>query len=157
MQKITPCLWFEYNAEEAVIFYLSVFKNSQILNISYYGEGSFLPVGTVLTIVFQLEGQEFMALNGGPYTHFTPAISFVVDCITQEEVDELWGKLLEGGIAEQCGWLKDKYGVSWQIVPSIVNEMMLDQDKVRLQRVMNALLQMVKIDIKGLKKAYRGE
>jgi len=158
MQKITPCLWFEDKAEEAVTFYTSIFKNSKIVNIARYGEAgaeiSGRPKGTVMTMTFQLEGQEFMALNGGPQFKFTEAISFVVNCQTQEEVDEYWEKLSDGGQEVQCGWLKDKYGLSWQIVPTILGEMLNDPDPKKAERVMKAMLQMKKIDIKGLKQAY---
>ena len=159
MQKITPFLWFDNKAEEAVNFYVSVFKNSKITGITRYGDaGSEVagrPKGTVMTIAFQLEGQEFVALNGGPVFTFSPAISFVVNCETQEEVDNLWEKLSEGGEIEQCGWLRDKYGVSWQIVPTILGEMLQDKDAEKSERVMKAMLQMKKIDIKGLRQAYR--
>jgi predicted 3-demethylubiquinone-9 3-methyltransferase (glyoxalase superfamily) len=158
MQKITPCLWFDDKAEEAVTFYTSIFKNSKIMNIARYGEAgaeiSGRPQGTVMSMTFQLEGQEFMALNGGPQFKFTEAISFVVNCQTQEEVDEYWEKLSDGGQEVQCGWLKDKYGLSWQIVPTILGEMLNDPDPKKAERVMNAMLQMKKIDIKGLKQAY---
>lgn len=160
MQKITPCLWFDNQAEEAVNFYISVFKNSKIMSIARYGEAgaevSGRPKGTVMTVTFQLDGQEFMALNGGPVFTFSPAISFIVNCETQEEVDELWEKLSEGGDekAQQCGWLKDKYGVSWQIVPAILGEMMSDPDPEKSNRVMKALLPMKKLDIKTLKRVY---
>ena len=159
MQKITPFLWFDDKAEEAVNFYVSIFKNSKITGITRYGEAGAevagRPKGTVMTIAFQLEGQEFVALNGGPVFTFSPAISFVVNCETQEEVDELWEKLSEGGEIEQCGWLKDKYGVSWQIVPTILGEMLQDKDAEKSERVMKAMLQMKKIDIKGLEQAYQ--
>lgn len=158
MQTITPFLWFDDKAEEAVNFYVSIFKNSKVGSISRYGEGgaggSGRPKGTVMTIVFQLDGQEFVALNGGPQFTFSPAISFVVNCETQEEIDELWEKLSEGGEEIQCGWLKDKYGLSWQIVPSVLGELLNDPDTEKSERVMKAMLQMVKIDIKGLKQAY---
>jgi predicted 3-demethylubiquinone-9 3-methyltransferase (glyoxalase superfamily) len=160
MQKITPDLWFDNNAEEAAKFYTSIFKNSKIIHIARYGEAaakvSGRPKGTVMTVIFELEGQRFMALNGGPIFKFSPAISFLVNCETQEEVDELWEKLSEGGEKEQCGWLKDKYGVSWQIVPNALGEMLQDKDAKKSERVMEAMLQMKKIDIDGLKKAYRG-
>jgi predicted 3-demethylubiquinone-9 3-methyltransferase (glyoxalase superfamily) len=159
MQKITPFLWFDDRAEEAVNFYVSIFKNSKITGITRYGEAGAevagRPKGTVMTIVFQLEGQEFVALNGGPVFTFSPAISFVVNCETQEEVDKLWEKLSEGGEAIECGWLRDKYGVSWQIVPTILAEMLQDKDAGKSERVMKAMLQMKKIDIKGLEQAYR--
>jgi len=158
MQKITPFLWFDNKAEEAVNFYVSIFKNSKIGSIARYGEAgaevSGRPKGTVMTVAFQLDGQEFVALNGGPIFTFSPAISFVVNCETQEEVDKLWEKLSEGGEKGQCGWLKDKYGVSWQIVPTVLGEMLHDRDAEKSERVMKAMLQMNKIDIEGLKKAY---
>jgi predicted 3-demethylubiquinone-9 3-methyltransferase (glyoxalase superfamily) len=158
MQKITPHLWFDNNAEEAVKFYTSIFKNSKIMNIARYGEAgakaSGRPKGTVMTVTFELEGRQFMALNGGPVFTFSPAISFMVNCDTQREVDELWEKLSEGGQEEQCGWLKDKFGVSWQIVPTVLGQMMQDKDARKSERVMTALLQMAKIDINGLKRAY---
>jgi predicted 3-demethylubiquinone-9 3-methyltransferase (glyoxalase superfamily) len=154
MQKITPCLWFDNNAEEAVHFYTSIFKNSKVLNLSRYGEGQQMPEGTVLTITFQLNGQDFMALNGGPIFKFTEAISFCLDCETQAEVDELWEKLSTDGEESQCGWLKDKYGLSWQIVPSALGKLMSDPDPAKSQRVMQALMQMKKIDIASLQRAY---
>jgi predicted 3-demethylubiquinone-9 3-methyltransferase (glyoxalase superfamily) len=160
MQKITPCLWFNDNAEEAVKFYTSIFKNSKIKSITYYGEAgakaSGRPKGSVLTIAFQLDGQEFLALNGGPHFTFSPAISFIANCKTQKEIDALWEKLSAGGDekAQQCGWLKDKYGVSWQIVPADVGKMLQSNDAEKSERVMKALLQMSKIDIKSLKQAY---
>src|SRR5574341_2260047 len=160
MHKITPFLWLDNQAEEAARFYTSVFKNSRIVNIARYGEAgakaSGRPMGTAMTVAFQLDGQEFVALNGGPHFKFTEAISFVVNCKTQEEVDYYWEKLSEGGDekAQQCGWLKDKYGVSWQIVPTVLVKMLLDKDAKKSERVMNALLQMKKIDIERLKEAY---
>jgi len=158
MQKITPCLWFDDKAEEAATFYTSIFKNSKIVKIARYGEAgaevSGRPKGTVMTVTFHLEEQEFMALNGGPQFKFTEAISFVVNCQTQEEVDEYWEKLSDGGQEVQCGWLKDKYGLSWQIVPIILGEMLNDSDPKKAERVMKAMLQMKKIDINGLKQAY---
>ena len=157
MQKITPFLWFDDNAEEATNFYTSIFKNSKILNIARYGEAGPGPRGTVMTVTFQLEGQEFMALNGGPHYTFSPAISFFVNCETQAEVDELWEKLTPGGREVQCAWLKDKFGVSWQIVPKALLELIEDKDPVKSQRVFTAMLQMTKIDIEGLKRAYRCE
>jgi predicted 3-demethylubiquinone-9 3-methyltransferase (glyoxalase superfamily) len=157
MQKITPFLWFDNNAEEAMNFYISVFKDSKILSVTRYGEAGPGPKGSVMTGKFQLEGQEFTALNGGPHFKFTEAISFVVNCETQEEVDEFWEKLVEGGEESQCGWLKDKYGLSWQIVPTILVEMLQDKDPEKSQRVMKAMLQMIKIDIKTLKQAYEGQ
>ena len=161
MQKITPFLWFDNQAEEAVNFYASIFKKSRILKIARYGEAaakaSGRPKGSVLTIKFQLEGQEFVALNGGPYFKFTEAISFVVNCETQKEVDKFWKKLSRGGGESQCGWLKDKYGVSWQIVPTALIRMLNDKDDRKSQRVMQAMLQMRKIDIKRLEQAYKAK
>ena len=162
MQKITPCLWFDNQAEEAANFYVSIFKNSKIGNITRYGEEGYevhkMPAGTVMTVEFQLEGQDFVALNGGPVFKFNEAISFQVYCKTQEEVDDYWEKLSQGGDknAQQCGWLKDKYGVSWQIVPTVLPKMLQDKDAKKSQRVMKALLQMKKLDIKRLKQAYEG-
>jgi predicted 3-demethylubiquinone-9 3-methyltransferase (glyoxalase superfamily) len=154
VQKITPHLWFDNQAEEAVNFYISIFKNSKIVSVTRYGEVGPGPKGSVMTVTFQLDGQSFMALNGGPDFTFSPAISFFVNCETQEEVDELWEKLSEGGEKVECGWLKDKYGVSWQIVPTVLGEMLNDPDPVKSQRVIQAVLKMKKIDIEGLKKAY---
>ena len=154
MQKITPCLWFDNQAEEAANFYVSVFKNSNLERVTRYGEGGPGPEGSVLTVTFKLEGQDFMALNGGPHFNFSPAISFYVDCVTQEEVDELWSKLSAVKEAEQCGWLQDKYGVSWQIVPTAFEAMMQDKDPARVKRVTEAMLQMKKLDIKALQAAY---
>jgi len=154
MQKITPFLWFDDQAEEAANFYVSIFGNSKIVGVARYGEVGPGPKGSVMIVTFELDGQEFIALNGGPQFKFTEAISFVVNCETQEEVDELWEKLSEGGEKVECGWLKDKYGVSWQIVPTILGEMLSDPDPVRSQRVMKVMLQMKKIDINRLKKAY---
>jgi len=154
MPRITPFLWFDDKAEEAMNFYVSIFKNSKPGKITRYGEGAPGPKGSVMSVTFQLEGQEFMALNGGPHFSFTPAISLFVDCKTQEEVDELWEKLSAGGKKERCGWLKDKYGLSWQIIPSALGEMMQDKDPARSKRVMQAMLQMDKIEIAGLRKAY---
>ena len=157
MQKITPFLWYDNNAEEAANFYTSVFKNSTILTIARCGDAGPGPKGTAMTVTFQLEGQEFIALNGGPHYTFSPAISFFVNCETQVEVDELWEKLSAGGKDLQCGWLKDKFGVSWQIIPKALMELMSDKDPAKSQRVFKAMLQMVKIDIEGLKRAYRGD
>ena len=154
MQKITPFLWFDGKAEEAMNFYISIFKNSKIVSVSRYGEGGPGPKGTVMTGTFQLEGQQFMALNGGPHFTFSPAISFFVNCETQQEVDELWEKLSEGGEKQRCGWLKDKYGLSWQVIPSALGEMLQDKDAEKAKRVMKAMLQMDKIDMEGLKQAY---
>ena len=162
MQKITPFLWFDDQAEEAVEFYTSIFRNSQILNVTRYdetgAEASGRPEGTVMTMAFTLEGQEFVALNGGPHFKFTEAISFVVNCKSQEEVDFFWKKLSCGGDenAQQCGWLKDRFGLSWQIVPDELGKLLSDKDVEKSQRVMKALLQMKKIDIEVLKRAYDG-
>ena len=157
MQKITPFLWFDDNAEEAINFYASVFKNSKILSVTRYGDAGPGPKGTVMTAEFQLEGQKFVALNGGPHFKFTEAISFVVNCETQDEVDEFWEKLSEGGEKSQCGWLKDRYGLSWQIVPTVLIEMLQDKDAEKSKRVTEAMLQMHKIEIKTLKQAYKGK
>lgn len=154
MQKITPFLWFDGKAEEAMNFYTSLFKNSKIVSITRYGDEVPGMKGKVLTGVFQLEGQTFMALDGGPQFHFTEAISFYVDCKTQQEVDELWEKFTEEGEKSQCGWLKDKYGVSWQIIPSGLGNMLQDKDPEKARRVMEAMLKMSKIDLKILKQAY---
>ncbi|HXX59037.1 MAG TPA: VOC family protein [Thermodesulfovibrionales bacterium] len=156
--KITPCLWFDSQAEKAVNFYISIFKNSKIVGTAHYGEAgaeaSGRPKGTVMTILFLLEGQEFMALNGGPVFTFSPAISLAVNCGTQKEVDLLWENLSAGGEKGQCGWLKDRYGISWQIVPAILGEMLKDKNAKKSERVMEAMLQMNKIDIKALQHAY---
>lgn len=157
MQKITPFLWFDSNAEEAANFYTSIFKNSKLLNVARYGEAGPGPKGSAMTVTFQLDGQQFIALNGGPHYTFSPAISFFVNCETQAEVDEFWNKLSAGGKEVQCGWLQDKFGVSWQIIPKALMELMSDKDPVKSQRVFKAMLQMTKIDIAGLKRAYRGE
>ena len=163
MQKITPCLWFDNQAEEAANFYISIFKKSKIGNISRYGKEGYeihgKEAGTVLTVDFEIEGQRFTGLNGGPIFKFNEAISFVVQCKTQKEVDYYWEKLSEGGDekAQQCGWLKDKYGVSWQIVPDVLDEMLQDKDQNKSERVMKSLLQMKKIDIEKLNRAYKGE
>ena len=154
MQKITPFLWFDNQAEEAVKFYTSIFKNSKIVSIMRYGEAGPGPKGTVMTATFQLDGQEFVALNGGPHFKFTEAISFVINCKTQEEVDHFWEKLSEGGEESRCGWLKDKYGVSWQVVPTVLVEMLRDKDAEKSKRVMPAMLKMGKLDITKLKQAY---
>jgi predicted 3-demethylubiquinone-9 3-methyltransferase (glyoxalase superfamily) len=157
MQKITPFLWFDTQAEEAVDFYVSLFRNSKIVNVARYGEdgakASGRPKGTVMTIAFQLDGQNFVALNGGPVFAFSPAISLLVNCENQEEVDRLWGQLSAGGEPQQCGWIKDKYGVTWQIVPTILGELLSDPDAAKAQRVMQAMLQMTRIDINGLRRA----
>jgi len=154
VKKITPFLWFDGNAEEAANFYVSVFKNSSVGRVKRYGDAGPRPKGTVMSIEFQLDGQDFIALNGGPQFTFTPAVSFFVNCETQEEVDELWEKLSEGGKTLLCGWLQDKYGLSWQIVPAILGELLEDQDPAKSKRVMEAMLQMVKLDARTLKQAY---
>jgi predicted 3-demethylubiquinone-9 3-methyltransferase (glyoxalase superfamily) len=158
MRKITPFLWFDDNAEEAAKFYVSIFKNSKITGVSRYGEAaakaSGRPKGSVMTVDFELEGQPFVAMNGGPAFSFTPAISLAVGCDTQKEIDELWKKLTDGGEEVECGWLKDKYGMSWQIVPAAIGEMISDRDPARSDRVMREVLQMKKIDLERLKKAY---
>jgi predicted 3-demethylubiquinone-9 3-methyltransferase (glyoxalase superfamily) len=154
MQKITPFLWFDGKAEEAMNFYISLFKDSKIVSVTRYGEAGPGPKGTVMTAKFVLNGQEFVALNGGPQFTFTEAISFVVNCETQQEVDELWEKLSEGGKKSRCGWLKDKYGLSWQVVPTALVEMLQDKDAKKSNRVMQAMLQMDKIDIETLRRAY---
>ena len=156
MKKITPFLWFDDKAEEAMNFYVSIFKNSKVGSVTRYGEAGPGPKGTVMTATFQLDGQDFIALNGGPHFKFTEAVSFSVDCKTQAEVDELWEKLSEGGQKSRCGWLKDKYGLSWQIVPTVLTEMLGDKDPEKSKRVMGAKLQMNKLDIKTLKQAYEG-
>jgi predicted 3-demethylubiquinone-9 3-methyltransferase (glyoxalase superfamily) len=153
-QKIATFLWFDANAEEAAKHYVSIFKNSKILSVTRYGDAGPGPKGSVMTVNFQLEGQEFIALNGGPHFKFTEAISLLVNCDTQREVDELWSKLSAGGEESQCGWLKDKYGLSWQIIPTALFELMLDRDPGKSKRVMEAMLQMKKIDIGLLEKAY---
>lgn len=154
MQKITPFLWFDGNAEEAVNFYTSIFKDSKILSLNRYGKGGPGPEGSIMTASFILQGQEFVALNGGPNFKFTEAISFVVNCYTQEEVDFFWEKLSEGGKTSQCGWLKDKFGLSWQIVPIEMPKLFQSGDPKKSQNVMQAMLKMTKLDINILKKAY---
>ena len=154
MQKITPFLWFNRNAEEAMNFYVSIFKDSKVLSVTRYGAAGPGPQGTVMSATFQLEGQKFYALNGGPEHHFTPAISLFVDCETQQEVDELWAKLGQGGEPGPCGWLKDKFGLSWQIIPTVLGQLLGDKDPKKAGRVMQAMLQMSKIDIRGLQQAY---
>ena len=154
MQKITPFLWYDNQAEEAANFYTSIFKNSKITNIARYGDAGPGPKGSVMIVTFQLEGQNFTALNGGPVFNFTPAISLYVDCETQEEVDQLWDKLSEGGRKDRCGWLQDKYGLSWQIIPQALQNLMSDPDPKKSQSVMKAMLQMDKIDVKKLQEAH---
>jgi predicted 3-demethylubiquinone-9 3-methyltransferase (glyoxalase superfamily) len=155
MQKITPFLWFNGQAEEAANLYTSLFKNSKIRNAARYGEAGPGPKGSVMSVTFQLDGQEFIALNGGPQFTFSPAVSFLVSCETQEEVDRLWEKLSEGGQTNRCGWLQDKFGLSWQIVPSVLGKMLHDQDPEKSKKVMKAMLQMEKIDIAVLERAYQ--
>ena len=152
-QKITPFLWFDKNAEEAANFYTSVFKDSSIGGKSYYGEGAPLPKGTVLTVEFTLNGQQFTAMNGGPNHNFTDAISFVVNCENQAEVDDYWNKLTQGGQEVACGWLKDKFGLSWQITPVRLMELIKDKDEAKRDRVMQAMMKMVKLDLPTLEKA----
>lgn len=156
MQKITPFLWFNDNAEEAMNLYTSIFKHSKVVNVSRYGEAGPGPKGSFMSGTFLLEGQEFIVLNGGPMFQFSPAISLFVKCETQEEIDLYWEKLLEGGRAQQCGWLQDKFGVSWQIVPVVLGEMLNDPDPEKSTRVMRAMMQMVKLDLAKLKAAYEG-
>ena len=152
-QKINPCLWFNDNAEEAANFYISVFKNSKINTISRYGKNAPLPEGTALVVSFELEGQRFQGLNGGPMFKFTEAVSFVVNCDTQKEIDEFWSKLSAGGQEQQCGWLKDKFGLSWQIVPAKLGEMM-ESTNPKAARVMEEIMKMKKLDLNVLEKAY---
>lgn len=154
-QKITPFLWFDGKAEEAMKFYVSIFRNSKAGSVSRYGEAGPGPKGSVMSVTFQLDGQEFFALNGGPHFTFSPAISLFVNCETQAEVDELWEKLSAGGEKQRCGWLKDKYGLSWQVIPRALGEMLNDPDAAKSQRVMKAMMQMTKIDVEGLKRAHR--
>lgn len=153
MDKITPCLWFDTQGEEAANFYVSVFKNSRILEVARYGEAGPRPAGTVMIVTFELDGRTFTALNGGPEFTFSEAVSFQVSCETQEEVDELWDRLSEGGEEGPCGWLKDRYGVSWQVVPDPLIELLRDPDPGRSQRAMKAMLQMKKIDIAAVERA----
>ncbi|MEM4986913.1 VOC family protein [Collimonas sp. H4R21] len=154
MQKISPFLWFDGKAEEAMNFYTSVFKDAKIGNVSRYGDAGPGPKGAVMSATFQLHGQDFIALNGGPQFSFTPAISFFVNCENQEEVDELWARFSEGGEPQGCGWIKDKFGLSWQIIPKVLGELLQDKDPQKAQRVMQAMMKMVKIDIKLLQQAY---
>ena len=161
MQGFTSCLWFNNQAEEAARFYTSVFKHSKVGTITHYGEAaanaSGQPAGSVLTVEFELAGQKFMGLNGGPQFPFTEAVSFVVNCEDQDEVDEYWAKLSAGGTPGPCGWLKDKYGLSWQVVPTALSDLLADQDPARRERVMAALLQMQRLDLPTLKRAYEGK
>ena len=156
MQKITPFLWFDSNVEEAVNFYVSVFKNSKVLKVARYSDAGPGPKGSVMTVEFELDGLEFVALNAGPTFKFTEAISFVVDCETQEEVDYYWERLSEGGEKSHCGWLKDKFGLSWQVTPTILGKLMTDKDPEKAKRVMETMLQMDKLDIEPLQRAYEG-
>lgn len=157
MQKITPFLWFNDNLEEALNFYTSIFKNAKVGNVVRYGKSGPGPEGTAMTATFELEGQQFMALNGGPMFRFTEAVSFFVNCETQEEVDMFWEKLSEGGQKSRCGWLKDRFGLSWQIVPSVLQKLLHDADPQRSSRVMQAMLQMDKLHIPTLQAAYEGQ
>jgi len=154
MQKIRPFLWFDDKAEEAANFYTAIFRNAKIGSVMRYGEAGPRPNGSVMSVTFELEGQEFIALNGGSHFSFTPAVSFFVSCETQEEVDAYWEKLSAGGEPNRCGWLTDKYGLSWQIVPAVLGEMLQDKDAAKANRVMQAMLRMVKLDIATLKQAY---
>lgn len=156
MQKITPFLWFDHQAEEAATFYVSIVKNSKIVSVARYGDAGPGPKGSVMTVVFELGGQQFIALNGGPQFKFTEAVSFVINCETQLEVDELWEKLSSGGRKDRCGWLKDKFGLSWQIVPAILGRLMQDKDREKSKRVMQAMLKMDKLNVEGLQQAYDG-
>jgi predicted 3-demethylubiquinone-9 3-methyltransferase (glyoxalase superfamily) len=156
MQKITPFLWFNTQAEEAMNFYVSVFKNAKVITTTRYGDNMPLPKGTVMTAVFELDGQRFIALNGGPHYSLTPAVSFVVNCENQDEVDYYWDRLRAGGSAQQCGWLTDKFGVTWQVVPTVLGEMLGDPEAQKAGRVGKALLRMGKLDIPRLKAAYEG-
>ena len=154
MQKITPFLWFDDKAEEAMNFYVSIFKNSKVGTVTRYGDAGPGPKGSVMSVTFELDGQEFFALNGGPQFNFTPAISFFVNCETQEEIDELWEKLSEGGGTHNCGWLHDKFGLSWQIVPSVLTKLLHDNDLEKSARVMRVMMQMDKLDARRLQEAY---
>jgi predicted 3-demethylubiquinone-9 3-methyltransferase (glyoxalase superfamily) len=154
MPQITPFLWFDTQAEEAAEFYVSVFPDSRVLEVARYGEAGPGPAGRAMTVRFELDGQEFLALNGGPEQRFTEAVSFVVSCTSQEEVDGYWERLSEGGEEGVCGWLKDRYGLSWQVVPTILSELLTDPDREKADRVMHAMLQMKKIEIAGLQEAY---
>jgi predicted 3-demethylubiquinone-9 3-methyltransferase (glyoxalase superfamily) len=151
MQRTTPCLWFDSQAEEAANFYVSVFPNARVKTIAHYSEGMPMPAGSVLTVSFELDGQDYLALNGGPVFHFTPAVSLMVHCQTQPELDDFWRKLSEGGQTSQCGWLTDRYGLSWQIVPAVLPSLMADP--ARAQRVMKAIMGMTRLDIAALKGA----
>lgn len=157
MPKLTPNLWFDGQAEEAANYYVSIFKNSRVMNVSRYGDTGPGPEGSALVVTFSLDGQDFAAINGGPEFTFSEAISFQIDCADQDEVDYFWEKLSEGGRKDQCGWLKDKYGLSWQVVPTILEKLMTDKDPAKTNSVMRAMMQMAKLDIAGLKAAYEQE
>jgi predicted 3-demethylubiquinone-9 3-methyltransferase (glyoxalase superfamily) len=156
MQKILPFLWFDGRAEEAAHYYAATFDDCRITDVMRHGEGGPAPAGTVLTVSFEIQGQPFVALNGGPYYKFTPAISFLVNCQTQDEIDRYWARLLDGGLASQCGWITDRFGVTWQIVPAQLRDMLASKDAARAQRTMQAMLQMVKLDLPTLQRAYDG-
>lgn len=156
MKKITPFLWFDNKAEEAMNYYISIFKNSKVLTVTHYKEGGPMPAGTVMTAAFELDGQEFVALNGGPLYKFTEAVSFSINCDTQQEIDHYWDKLSKGGEIQMCGWLKDKFELSWQVVPTKLGQYFDDKDPARAQRVMKAMLKMQKFDIRKLEEAYEG-
>ncbi|TMB33325.1 MAG: VOC family protein [Deltaproteobacteria bacterium] len=156
MQKITPFLWFDTQGEEAAKFYISIFRNSKITGTTRYGEAGPGPKGSVMTVAFNLDGQDFVALNGGPQFKFTEAVSFVANCETQQEVDDLWEKLSAGGERSRCGWLKDKFGLSWQVVPTVLGQLLQDKDPAKSGRVMETMLQMDKLDIRKLKQAHAG-
>ena len=157
MQKIVPFLWFDGQADEAVNFYTSIFSNAKINSVTRYGDAGPGPKGTIMSATFELDGQEFYALNGGPMFKFSPAISFFVKCETQEEVDYYWSKLAAGGQTNQCGWLQDKFGVSWQVVPTLLGKLLGDKDAAKANRVMQAMLKMTKLDVAGLQRAYDGQ
>ena len=156
VQTISPCLWFDTQAEEAAKFYASIFRNSKIRQVSHYGESGPGKKGSVMTVAFELDGREFLALNGGPHFKFNEAVSFQVSCETQAEIDHFWSRLSQGGQEAPCGWLKDKYGVSWQIVPTVLGEMMADPDRAKAKRAADAMMKMVKLNIAALKEAYAG-
>jgi predicted 3-demethylubiquinone-9 3-methyltransferase (glyoxalase superfamily) len=157
MQTSIPCLWFDSQAEAAAAFYVSVFPNSKVLEKAYYGEAGPGPQGSVMTVRFRLDGQEYLGLNGGPTFKFTEAVSFIVYCDTQDEIDRFWQRLSQGGKKSECGWLKDRYGLSWQIVPTVLASMVVDKDVGRRDRVMHAMLQMTKLDLAALERAYAGD
>jgi len=157
MQKLTPCLWFDFNADEAVEHYLAIFKNGKVLEVTHYGDAVPSLEGKVLTMRFVIEGQEFLALNGGPQFPFTEAISIAIDCADQAEVDRLWARLSEGGSTGRCGWLKDKFGLSWQIVPRAMMDMLKNPDTAKAQRAMSAMMTMTRLDIAALRAAFEGQ